>query len=180
MAGMETPQQVAEAVAYETASSAEKDYASVLASAPQHAYTAGQCTYCGHCAPCPVKIDIAMVNKLLDLADLHEELPPTLRAHYDQLEVPASACVGCQSCEGRCPFGVTIAQRMQRALARSGIRSRIFRAPRDLTDRGCAYARLLYPSYAADEEESVSIGGRPASKRQNIEINPVTSCPLTT
>ena len=36
---------------------------------------------CGHCAPCPVKIDIAMVNKLLDLADLHEELPPTL---YEQ------------------------------------------------------------------------------------------------
>ena len=33
---------------------------------------------------------------------------------------------------------VTYAQRMQRALARSGIRSRIFRAPRDLTDRGCA------------------------------------------
>ena len=33
---------------------------------------------------------------------------------------------------------VTYAQRMQRALARSGIRSRIFRAPRDLTDR--AYA----------------------------------------
>ena len=32
---------------------------------------------------------------------------------------------------------VTYAQRMQRALARSGIRSRIFRA---LTDRGCAYA----------------------------------------
>ncbi len=117
MAGMETPQQVAEAVAYETASDAEKDYASILASAPQHAYTAGQCTYCGHCAPCPVKIDIAMVNKLLDLADLHEELPPTLRAHYDQLEVPASACVGCQSCESRCPFGVKISQRMQRAAA---------------------------------------------------------------
>ena len=35
---------------------------------------------------------------------------------------------------------VTYAQRMQRALARSGIRCRIFRAPRDLTDRGCAYA----------------------------------------
>lgn len=35
---------------------------------------------------------------------------------------------------------VTYAQRMQRALARAGLRSRIFRAPRDLTDRGCAYA----------------------------------------
>ena len=35
---------------------------------------------------------------------------------------------------------VTYAQRMQRVLGRAGIRSRIFRAPRDLTDRGCAYA----------------------------------------
>ncbi len=35
---------------------------------------------------------------------------------------------------------VTYAQRMQRALARAGIRCRIFRAPRDLTDLGCAYA----------------------------------------
>ena len=34
---------------------------------------------------------------------------------------------------------VTYAQRMQRALERSGIRCQIARAPRDLTDRGCAY-----------------------------------------
>lgn len=35
---------------------------------------------------------------------------------------------------------VTYAQRMQRALGRTGIRCQIFRAPRDLTDLGCAYA----------------------------------------
>lgn len=34
---------------------------------------------------------------------------------------------------------VTYGQRMQKALARAGIRSQIFRAPRDLTDFGCAY-----------------------------------------
>ena len=34
---------------------------------------------------------------------------------------------------------VTYAQRMQRALSLCGVRCRIFRAPRDLTDRGCAY-----------------------------------------
>jgi len=34
---------------------------------------------------------------------------------------------------------VTYAQRMQRALERAGIRSQIARAPRDLTDLGCAY-----------------------------------------
>ena len=35
---------------------------------------------------------------------------------------------------------VTYAQRMQNLLARIGIRCQIFRAPRDLTDLGCAYA----------------------------------------
>lgn len=35
---------------------------------------------------------------------------------------------------------VTYAQRMERVLARAGIRVRIFRAPRELSDRGCAYA----------------------------------------
>ena len=40
---------------------------------------------------------------------------------------------------------VTYAQRMQRALDRAGISSRVFRAPRDLTDLGCAYALRLSP-----------------------------------
>ena len=34
---------------------------------------------------------------------------------------------------------ITFAQRMQSALDRAGIRCQIFRAPRDLTDMGCAY-----------------------------------------
>lgn len=59
--------QVDKAVYYETATDDEKDYASVIASAPLHSYS-GQCTYCGHCKPCPKDIDIAMVNKFHDLA----------------------------------------------------------------------------------------------------------------
>ena len=35
---------------------------------------------------------------------------------------------------------VTYAQRMQRALGRAGIPCRIFRAPRELSAQGCAYA----------------------------------------
>ena len=35
---------------------------------------------------------------------------------------------------------VTFAQRMQRALTREGLRCQIFRAPRELTEMGCAYA----------------------------------------
>lgn len=35
---------------------------------------------------------------------------------------------------------VTYAQRMQKALARAGVRCRIFRAPGEVTELGCAYA----------------------------------------
>ena len=114
MAGYDTPEHVDAAAAYETAAEEEKDYASVLAYAPYHAYS-GQCTYCGHCAPCPSRIDIAMVNKLYDLAVMQEEIPASVRAHYVNLSANASACTGCRSCEKRCPFGVSIAVRMKKA-----------------------------------------------------------------
>ncbi len=113
MVGYDTPEHVRAAVAYETASEEEKNYAGVLAGAPRHAYS-GQCTYCGHCAPCPKKIDIAMVNKLYDLATMQKEVPPTVRAHYEELSANAKDCVGCKSCEARCPFGVPIAERMEK------------------------------------------------------------------
>ena len=116
MVGYDTPEHVAAAVAYESASEEEKDYATVLAGAPHHAY-AGQCTYCGHCAPCPAAIDIAMVNKLYDLAVMQNEVPASLRAHYDGLSAGAADCIGCGSCETRCPFGVHVVERMGQAKA---------------------------------------------------------------
>ena len=114
MVGYDSIDHVDAAVAYETATDEEKDYASVLAKAPRHAYY-GQCTYCGHCAPCPVGIDIAMVNKLYDLAVMQDEIPGTLRAHYNQLSANAKDCIGCKGCETRCPFGVAVASRMEKA-----------------------------------------------------------------
>ncbi|QHQ63329.1 aldo/keto reductase [Anaerocolumna sedimenticola] len=114
MAGCSTPEEVDAAVAYESATEDQKDYASVLANAPYHAYS-GQCTYCGHCAPCPAYIDIAMVNKLYDLAVMQEEIPATVRAHYTGLSANASHCISCKACEKRCPFGVAISGRMEKA-----------------------------------------------------------------
>ena len=40
---------------------------------------------------------------------------------------------------------VTFAQRMQKALSRAGVRNQIYRAPRDLTDLGCAYVVRISP-----------------------------------
>ena len=113
LCGYDTKEQVDEAVAYETATDDEKDYASIIAFAPLHAY-AGQCTYCGHCKPCPMDIDIAMVNKLSDLASAQPTVPESVREHYRALEHTASDCIGCQSCEERCPFGVPVAERMEK------------------------------------------------------------------
>lgn len=115
MVGYDTPEHVHAAAAYETATEEEKDYASVLAKAPRHAYPTGQCTYCGHCAPCPKGIDIAMVNKLYDLATMQEEVPSTIRAHYEQLKAAAADCIGCKGCESRCPFQVSVVDRMEKA-----------------------------------------------------------------
>ncbi len=112
MAGCDTPEHVLAAVSYETASEEERDYATVLAHAPRHAYS-GQCTYCGHCAPCPAGIDIAMVNKLYDLAVMQDQVPPTVLAHYQGLKANASDCIGCGGCESRCPFGVRVVERME-------------------------------------------------------------------
>ncbi len=114
MVGFTTPDHVDAAVAYETASARERDYALVLAGAPRHAYV-GQCTYCGHCAPCPRGIDIASVNKFFDLATMYDEAPDSLREHYRALGATAKDCVACRACEGRCPFGVKIADKMAKA-----------------------------------------------------------------
>ncbi len=119
LCGYDTCEQVDQAAAYETASFEERDYASVIAGAPRHSYR-GQCTYCGHCQPCPKRIDIAMVNKLYDLAVQQPSVPGSVRAHYQALPAAASACIGCRGCEARCPFGVKIVERMTQAAALFG------------------------------------------------------------
>ena len=44
---------------------------------------------------------------------------------------------------------VTHAQRMELALHRVGMRCRVFRAPRELTESGCAYAVQVEPETLA-------------------------------
>lgn len=114
LAGYDSIEHVDAAVAYESSRDDEKDYASVLAGAPRHAYS-GECTYCGHCAPCPKGIDIAMVNKLYDLATMQSKVPSSLREHYRSLSANADDCISCGGCESRCPFSVKVIERMKLA-----------------------------------------------------------------
>ena len=119
MCGYDTKEQVDQAVAYETASEAERDYASVLSNAPFHSYR-GECTYCGHCKPCAARLDIARIHQFYDLAVMQPEVPATIQSHYELLEHTASECTGCRACEARCPFGVPIAERMKETAALFG------------------------------------------------------------
>ena len=119
LCGYDTKEQIDAAVSYEDASDDEKDYASVIASAPLHSYS-GQCTYCGHCKPCPADIDIAMVNKFYDLASAQADVPESVMEHYRSLAHTAADCIGCRGCEKRCPFGVGIAERMKKTAALFG------------------------------------------------------------
>lgn len=115
LVGYGSAAELEQCVGYETASEEERDYASVLASAPRHS-VAGLCTYCGHCAPCPVGIDVAQVNKFADLAqaqvDKGNPVPELVRDHYLALDHHADECVACGGCESRCPFGVEVIQNM--------------------------------------------------------------------
>ena len=120
LCGYDTAEQIDAAAAYETAADSEKDYASVLAHAPRHMFSGEECTYCGHCRPCPADIDIAMVNKLYDLAVMQPEVPASLKQHYLSLAHHAGECIGCRGCESRCPFSVKVAGRMTRAAALFG------------------------------------------------------------
>ncbi|MDE7325463.1 MAG: aldo/keto reductase [Lachnospiraceae bacterium] len=120
LAGYDTLEHVDAAVAYENATEDEKDYATTLSLAPYHTFGQGECTYCGHCKPCPVNIDIALVNKYYDLASMQDETPSSIKSHYFDLAHHADECIGCHACETRCPFGVKIADRMEQTAAYFG------------------------------------------------------------
>jgi predicted aldo/keto reductase-like oxidoreductase len=115
MCGSKSIEELRQVLKFETATDEEKDYAAALASFPKISWT-GHCMYCGHCAPCPVKIDVATVTKFLNLAKSSEDIPETVKQHYMSLEHKASECIKCGQCEKRCPFGVAIRQNMEKAV----------------------------------------------------------------
>ena len=94
------------------ATDAEKDYTAV--GKKEQAKQEGGCTYCNHCSPCTQGIPIAKVNELLDKAET-DGLTPELQAKYDTLPHHAGECTHCGACMSRCPFGVDIPAKMDKA-----------------------------------------------------------------
>lgn len=119
MAGLQSTSEVEAALACETLPESELDYSHVLAGRPRFSL-AGHCMYCNHCHPCPAHIDIARVNQYLDIAEAAGEAAPTVREHYGSLEHGAADCIFCGGCEERCPFGVSVRERMKKAAALFG------------------------------------------------------------
>ncbi len=111
-AGFHTVEQFDETCAWCDATEDERDYGAVLSTLSDNSFQ-GACMYCGHCAPCTARIEIADVNKYADLAEAQGQVTETLREHYAELEFHASDCIGCGACETRCPFGVKIVDKMQ-------------------------------------------------------------------
>ena len=120
MSGARTADELRTSIAYEDASDEEKDYAAAFASLPKISWK-GHCMYCGHCAPCPMGIDVASVTKFFNLAKAQGQIPETVREHYMGLPSHAGACIACGACENRCPFGVPIIRNMADAAALFGL-----------------------------------------------------------
>ena len=114
--GAKSAAEVDRLLGYCDASEAETDYAVVAGFAPPEAE--GKCVYCGHCKPCPVGLDIGLINKYYDLARMGDNLAAE---HYRTLEAHASDCAGCGHCDSRCPFGVAQSARMQEIAAYFGV-----------------------------------------------------------
>ena len=118
--GCQSREQVEEAVGYLDLTDAERDYAPVVGGLQTDFQ--GSCVYCSHCLPCPAAIDIAAVNKQLDIAVLDEKrIPPEVVERYRALARHGSDCIACGNCEARCPFGVPVIGNMQRAAGVFGL-----------------------------------------------------------
>lgn len=113
MVGSQSVKEFQDCLKYFDSSEEEKDFSVALKDIPNVLYKE-QCMYCGHCAPCPKHINVAMISKLLDLVT--DEVPETVRDHYKNLESHASDCIECGVCETRCPFNVEIINNMKKAV----------------------------------------------------------------
>ncbi|MDF9829618.1 aldo/keto reductase [Parabacteroides sp. PF5-6] len=115
MIGCQSAAQVKEAVAYLQTTAEARDYMDILRG--YQGELTGSCVYCNHCQPCPVDIDIALVNKYLDIARLDtEKIPPSIKQHYRALTSNGADCIACGSCEEKCPFTVPVIRNMERAV----------------------------------------------------------------
>jgi hypothetical protein len=99
------------ALSYWQADDTQRDYAHLIHAFDQ--YQQGECVYCNHCLPCPSEIDIGQMIRLVDTTTPSPS--EKQRRTYAALEHTAADCIACGACEKRCPFGVAVIEKMERA-----------------------------------------------------------------
>ena len=110
LVGCVTQEELKQACSYISASEEERDFSEVFST--QAAFSVyGKCVYCNHCLPCPSRIDIALVNKYLDI----QTATGTAAKAYNAMPAKAGDCTACGQCEKRCPFAVPVIRRMEEA-----------------------------------------------------------------
>lgn len=110
LTGISSFDNLVEILNYYEASDEEKDY-SILGDIKVDSIKSS-CIYCEHCQPCTAEIDIALVNKFKDLAEIGDT---DALDHYKTLKYHASDCVDCGLCDERCPFHVNPSKKMLEA-----------------------------------------------------------------
>ena len=113
--GISSVKHVEHLLGFFTASEEDRDYSIIGSFSPADAV--GKCVYCNHCKPCPVGLDIGLINKYYDLAKNGDAMAAE---HYQGLDFHAADCVQCGHCDSRCPFSVRQTMRMKEIAAYFG------------------------------------------------------------
>lgn len=106
--GVRNTDDVERLLSYYNKTEEELDYSVIGSFAPPEAN--GKCVYCNHCKPCPIGLNIGLINKYFDLAKVGDTLAAE---HYHSLENKADHCISCGHCDSRCPFHVKQSERMK-------------------------------------------------------------------
>ena len=113
LVGCLSTDQIDAALAYYDSTEEERDFSSIATHALWK--LAGRCTYCNHCLPCPEGIGI---GNLLRVLDSEEYAPgPEAATQYARFPSHGGDCTFCGVCMDRCPFGVRVTERMERAVS---------------------------------------------------------------
>ena len=72
------------------------------------------CRRCNYCAPCPQGIVIPNVFTFLAYTQRYD-LGDWARGRYDAMKAHAGDCIGCGSCESRCPYQLPIRKMLKGA-----------------------------------------------------------------
>ena len=107
--GIRNAEDVRQLLGFFDAPQGERDYSVFGTFTPKDAV--GSCVYCNHCHPCPVGLNIGLINKYYDLSMAGDTMAA---GHYEKLEKHAGDCIGCGHCDRRCPFRVRQSEKMKK------------------------------------------------------------------